>query len=104
MNALYCIDLLLNFERFEFFCSGIMEAKTVVLHRAKRGFGFVLRGAKAASPLMQLKPTDRCPGLQYLDDVDPGGVADMAGLSPGDFLLAVRIHLNEPREFLHFFL
>lgn len=81
-----------------FFCvhispgfSGIMEAKTVVLHRAKRGFGFVLRGAKAASPLMQLKPTDRCPGLQYLDDVDPGGVADMAGLSPGDFLLAVCI-------------
>lgn len=69
--------------------SGILEAKTVVLHRAKRGFGFVLRGAKAASPLMQLKPTDRCPGLQYLDDVDPGGVADMAGLSPGDFLLAV---------------
>ncbi|XP_055314344.1 SH3 and multiple ankyrin repeat domains protein 2 isoform X6 [Sitodiplosis mosellana] len=68
---------------------GIMEAKTVVLHRAKRGFGFVLRGAKAASPLMQLKPTDRCPGLQYLDDVDPGGVADMAGLSPGDFLLAI---------------
>lgn len=61
----------------------------MVLHRAKRGFGFVLRGAKAASPLMQLKPTDRCPGLQYLDDVDPGGVADMAGLSPGDFLLAV---------------
>lgn len=71
--------------------SGIIEAKTVVLHRAKRGFGFVLRGAKAASPLMQLKPTDRCPGLQYLDDVDPGGVADMAGLSPGDFLLAVSI-------------
>lgn len=69
--------------------SGAMEPKSVVLHRAKRGFGFVLRGAKAASPLMQLKPTDRCPGLQYLDDVDPGGVADMAGLSPGDFLLAV---------------
>lgn len=38
---------------------------------------------------MQLKPTDRCPGLQYLDDVDPGGVADTAGLHPGDFLLAV---------------
>lgn len=61
----------------------------MVLHRAKRGFGFVLRGAKAASPLMQLKPSERCPGLQYLDDVDPGGVADMAGLRPGDFLLAV---------------
>lgn len=77
-----------------------MEAKTVVLHRAKRGFGFVLRGAKAASPLMQLKPTDRCPGLQYLDDVDPGGVADMAGLSPGDFLLAVS-HKNSFFFFLN---
>lgn len=38
---------------------------------------------------MQLKPSPRCPALQYLDDVDPGGVADMAGLNPGDFLLAV---------------
>lgn len=76
-----------------------MEAKTVVLHRAKRGFGFVLRGAKAASPLMQLKPTDRCPGLQYLDDVDPGGVADMAGLSPGDFLLAVCSEVLFSRNF-----
>lgn len=62
-----------------------------LLHRAKRGFGFVLRGAKSASPLMQLKPSPRCPALQYLDDVDPGGVADLAGLNPGDFLLAVRI-------------
>lgn len=62
-----------------------------ILYRAKRGFGFVLRGAKAASPLMQLKPSPRCPALQYLDDVDPGGVADMAGLLPGDFLLAVSV-------------
>lgn len=60
-----------------------------LLHRAKRGFGFVLRGAKAASPLMQLKPSTRCPALQYLDDVDKGGVADVAGLKKGDFLLAV---------------
>lgn len=65
------------------------EPRTVVLHRAKRGFGFILRGAKASSPLMQLKPSDRFPALQYLDDVDPGGVADMAGLRPGDFLLAI---------------
>lgn len=71
------------------FSNGISDARTVILHRAKRGFGFVLRGAKAASPLMQLKPSDRCPGLQYLDDVDPGGVADLSGLKPGDFLLAV---------------
>ncbi|XP_058459631.1 SH3 and multiple ankyrin repeat domains protein 1 isoform X2 [Malaya genurostris] len=67
----------------------IGEARNVVLHRAKRGFGFILRGAKASSPLMQLKPSARCPALQYLDDVDPGGVADMAGLKPGDFLLAI---------------
>ncbi|XP_055920404.1 SH3 and multiple ankyrin repeat domains protein 2 isoform X5 [Eupeodes corollae] len=65
------------------------EPRTVVLHRAKRGFGFILRGAKASSPLMQLKPSDRFPALQYLDDVDPSGVADMAGLRPGDFLLAI---------------
>lgn len=70
----------------------IQDTRTVTLHRAKRGFGFVLRGAKAASPLMQLKPSERCPGLQYLDDVDPGGVADIAGLQPGDFLLAVRFN------------
>lgn len=63
----------------------------MILHRAKRGFGFVLRGAKAASTLMQLKPSERFPGLQYLDDVDPGGVADMAGLKPGDFLIAVSV-------------
>uniref|UniRef100_A0A0K8V2V9 SH3 and multiple ankyrin repeat domains protein 2 n=1 Tax=Bactrocera latifrons TaxID=174628 RepID=A0A0K8V2V9_BACLA len=68
---------------------GLNEPRTIILHRAKRGFGFILRGAKASSPLMQLKPTERFPALQYLDDVDPGGVADMAGLRPGDFLLAI---------------
>lgn len=61
----------------------------MVLHRAKRGFGFILRGAKASSQLMQLRPSERFPALQYLDDVDPGGVADMAGLRPGDFLLTI---------------
>lgn len=50
-----------------------------------------MRGAKAASPLMQLKPSSRCPALQYLDDVDKGGVADVAGLKKGDFLLAVSL-------------
>ncbi|XP_037870899.1 SH3 and multiple ankyrin repeat domains protein 3 isoform X8 [Bombyx mori] len=68
---------------------GGMECRTVVLHRARRGFGFVLRGAKASSPLMELRPSERCPALQYLDDVDAGGVADRAGLAKGDFLVAI---------------
>ncbi|RZF33996.1 hypothetical protein LSTR_LSTR006912, partial [Laodelphax striatellus] len=65
------------------------EPRTVVLHRARRGFGFVLRGAKATSPLMELTPSQRCPGLQYLDDVDKGGVIDLAGLKKGDYLLKI---------------
>lgn len=65
------------------------EPRTVVLHRSRKGFGFVLRGAKATSPLMELQPSERCPGLQYLDDVDQGGVADLAGLHKGDYLVAV---------------
>ena len=48
-----------------------------------------MRGAKAASPLMEMIPSQKCPGLQYMDDVDPGGVADMAGILKGDFLLEV---------------
>lgn len=66
-----------------------VEPRTVVLHKGKKGFGFILRGAKATSPLMDLRPSEKCPGLQYLDDVDPGGVADMAGLKKGDFLLEI---------------
>jgi SH3/ankyrin repeat-containing protein len=38
---------------------------------------------------MELTPSDKCPALQYLDDVDPGGVADIAGLKKGDFLLEI---------------
>lgn len=66
------------------------EPRTVVLHRSRKGFGFVLRGAKATSPLMELTPSARYPALQYLDDVDQGGVADLAGLRKGDFLIQVR--------------
>ncbi|KAI5726732.1 hypothetical protein M8J76_007604 [Diaphorina citri] len=65
------------------------QARTVILHRSRRGFGFVLRGAKAASPLMETSMCSVYPGLQYLDDVDRGGVADMAGLKKGDFLVAI---------------
>ena len=66
-----------------------LQPRTVVLHRSVKGFGFVLRGAKSSSPLMELRPTERCPALQYLDDVDPGGVAERAGLKKWDFILAV---------------
>jgi len=67
----------------------IGQPRACVLHKGKKGFGFVLRGAKAASPLMEMIPSDKCPSLQYMDDVDPGGVADMAGVAKGDFLLAI---------------
>ncbi|XP_077493882.1 SH3 and multiple ankyrin repeat domains prosap isoform X3 [Amblyomma americanum] len=65
------------------------DPRTVVLHRSKKGFGFVLRGVKATSPLMERQPTENWPSLQYLDDVDKGGVADLAGLKKGDFLLEI---------------
>jgi hypothetical protein len=71
------------------------EPRTVVLHRSRKGFGFVLRGAKATSPLMELTPSERCPALQYLDDVDLSGVADVAGLKKGDYLLEV----SDPNKF-----
>ena len=67
-----------------------MEPRTVVLHKSKRGFGFVLRGAKATASILELKMSGACPALQYLDDVDKGSVADIAGLRKGDYLLAVR--------------
>ncbi|XP_013785776.1 uncharacterized protein LOC106469813, partial [Limulus polyphemus] len=65
------------------------DARTVILHKGKKGFGFVLRGAQATSPLMERQPSDNWPSLQYLDDVDKGGVADLAGLKKGDFLLEI---------------
>lgn len=77
----------------------IGEPRTAVLHKGKKGFGFVLRGAKGASPLMNMVPLDKCPGLQYMDDVDPAGVADMAGIRKGDFLL--EINGNDVRQASH---
>ena len=37
-------------------------------------------------------PSHKCPGLQYMDDVDPGGVADLSGILKGDFLLEVNFY------------
>ena len=39
------------------------------------------------------------PGLQYMDDVDPGGVADMAGIRKGDFLLEVNTYQTALSQF-----
>ncbi len=38
---------------------------------------------------MEMIPSEKCPGLQYMDDVDQGGVAEQAGVKKGDFLLEV---------------
>lgn len=70
--------------------------KTVSLHRGNKGFGFVLRGAKATSPMVT-STGHRLPGqsliepisLQYLDEIEEGGIAQQSGLSKGDFLLNV---------------
>ncbi|XP_071943611.1 uncharacterized protein [Antedon mediterranea] len=75
--------------------------KTVTIKRGKKGFGFVLRGAKNQSKKatehtyinskndMVFKPTSENPALQYLDSVDQGSNAEKAGLKPGDFLLEI---------------
>ncbi|XP_036137003.1 SH3 and multiple ankyrin repeat domains protein 2 isoform X1 [Molossus molossus] len=68
----------------------IIEEKTVVLHKKdNEGFGFVLRGAKADTPIEEFTPTPAFPALQYLESVDEGGVAWQAGLRTGDFLIEV---------------
>ena len=66
-----------------YYVSGL--PRQCVLHKGRKGFGFVLRGAKAASPLMDMIPSHKCPSLQYMDDVDPGGVADLAGIKKESF-------------------
>ncbi|NWW54203.1 SHAN3 protein, partial [Pedionomus torquatus] len=66
----------------------IIEEKTAVLQkREHEGFGFVLRGAKAETPIEEFTPTPAFPALQYLESVDVEGVAWRAGLRTGDFLI-----------------
>ncbi|XP_077087051.1 SH3 and multiple ankyrin repeat domains protein 2 isoform X2 [Siphateles boraxobius] len=68
----------------------VTEQKTVVLQKQdKEGFGFVLRGAKADTPIEEFVPTPAFPALQYLESVDEGGVSWLMGLRTGDFLLEV---------------
>ncbi|XP_053200844.1 uncharacterized protein LOC128385930 isoform X2 [Panonychus citri] len=69
------------------------DEKTVSLHKGSKGFGFVLRGAKATSPVVkqihEVAPQPQPISLQYLDEIETGGVAEAAGLKRGDFLLNV---------------
>ncbi|XP_013855833.1 SH3 and multiple ankyrin repeat domains protein 2, partial [Austrofundulus limnaeus] len=68
----------------------VVDEKTVVLQKKENeGFGFVLRGAKAQTPIEEFTPTPAFPALQYLESVDEGGVAWRAGLRMGDFLIEV---------------
>ncbi|XP_062856891.1 SH3 and multiple ankyrin repeat domains protein 2-like isoform X2 [Trichomycterus rosablanca] len=68
----------------------VIDEKTVVLQKKdNEGFGFVLRGAKADTPIEEFTPTPAFPALQYLESVDEGGVAWQAGLRTGDFLIEV---------------
>ncbi|XP_059927190.1 LOW QUALITY PROTEIN: SH3 and multiple ankyrin repeat domains protein 2-like [Gadus macrocephalus] len=68
----------------------VVDEKTVELQKKENeGFGFVLRGAKADTPIEEFTPTPAFPALQYLESVDEGGVAWQAGLRTGDFLIEV---------------
>uniref|UniRef100_G3PJU4 SH3 and multiple ankyrin repeat domains 1 n=1 Tax=Gasterosteus aculeatus TaxID=69293 RepID=G3PJU4_GASAC len=68
----------------------IIKEKSVLLQKKdSEGFGFVLRGAKAQTPIEEFTPTPAFPALQYLESVDEGGVAWRAGLRMGDFLIEV---------------
>lgn len=64
------------------------QARTVILHRSKKGFGFVLRGAKSHA-LIGFTPSAEFPASQYLEDVDLGGISDLAGLKKGDFIIKI---------------
>lgn len=94
------------------------DEKTVMLKRTSKGFGFVLRGAKAPTPTQTDQPSTsketqcktllnannkenqrnqtnsppqclRPISLQYFEDIEPGGVAAQVGLKPGDFLIQI---------------
>ncbi|XP_074192986.1 SH3 and multiple ankyrin repeat domains protein 2 isoform X5 [Rhinolophus sinicus] len=79
-----------SYDSFDASSDCIIQEKTVVLQkRDNEGFGFVLRGAKADTPIEEFTPTPAFPALQYLESVDEGGVAWQAGLRTGDFLIEV---------------
>ncbi|XP_072165479.1 uncharacterized protein [Diadema setosum] len=66
------------------------EPRISCVQRGKKGFGFVLRGAKSPQGgAVAFTPTKDFPALQYLEHVDKGSPADKAGLKMGDFILEI---------------
>ncbi|XP_037551765.1 SH3 and multiple ankyrin repeat domains protein 3 [Nematolebias whitei] len=79
-----------SYDNYTSYSDYVIEEKTAMLQkRESEGFGFVLRGAKAETPIEEFAPTPAFPALQYLESVDQGGVAWRAGLRTGDFLIEV---------------
>ncbi|MEE6517858.1 hypothetical protein FKM82_028377, partial [Ascaphus truei] len=80
----------IRYPRNSLYSDCVIEEKTVVLQKKdNEGFGFVLRGAKADTPIEEFTPTPAFPALQYLESVDEDGVAWQTGLRTGDFLIEV---------------
>lgn len=65
------------------------KPRVVTLKRHDKGFGFQLRGANSHVPHIDFTPSPQFPALQYIGEVDKGGVAEKAGLRPGDFVLEI---------------
>ncbi|XP_061085242.1 SH3 and multiple ankyrin repeat domains protein 3-like [Conger conger] len=79
-----------SYDNFTSYSDYIIEEKSAMLQKKEsEGFGFVLRGAKAETPIEEFTPTPAFPALQYLESVDVEGVAWRAGLRTGDFLIEV---------------
>uniref|UniRef100_A0AAZ1X8E9 SH3 and multiple ankyrin repeat domains 3b n=1 Tax=Oreochromis aureus TaxID=47969 RepID=A0AAZ1X8E9_OREAU len=79
-----------SYDNFTSYSDYIIEEKNAILQKKENeGFGFVLRGAKAETPIEEFTPTPAFPALQYLESVDVEGVAWRAGLRTGDFLIEV---------------
>ena len=63
--------------------------RMVHLKKHDRGFGFQLRGANSHTAHIEFTPSAQFPALQYIGEVDKGGVADKVGLKAGDFVIEV---------------
>ena len=55
----------------------------------KGGYGFQMRGANSHIPHIEFQPSPQFPALQYIGEVDKGGIAEKAGLRAGDFVLEI---------------